>query len=437
MTKEKVSYYTFGCKVNMVETDNIRQKMESKGFSTCKDNADIYIINSCTVTEQADKKMFSLVKRIKKKFPNAVIVLTGCYVSGATIKGETPEIFSFCDIVAGSSDKTKIPSLVENYLENRHKLCEISPHQKGEIIEEMDYSNSDEKTRCYLKIQDGCNQFCSYCIIPFARGRSRSVNLENIKKQAENIAKAGYKEVVLTGINLCCYGQDLQGKPRLVDAIETVAKNEGIERVRLSSLEPELISEEDIKRMADCKKLCPHFHLSLQSGCDNTLKAMNRHYDTTMYSQLVKNLRKHFDNPAITTDIMVGYAGETDEDFEKSIQFAKEIKFASAHVFSYSVRKNTAGEKRTDQISPMIKAERNEKMRKICKTSQLEYNQNMIGKIYNVLFEHDENSDFHVGHAENYVKVVVPKICETMRNRIAKVKITKAFEDYCEGTLVK
>lgn len=437
MQNKKVSYYTFGCKVNMVETDNIRQKMENMGYTTCKDNAGIFIINSCTVTEQADKKMFSLIRRIRKNFQDAVIVLTGCFVNGATAKGESPEIFSLCDIVAGSSDKSKIPTLIENYLENKNKLCEISPHEKGEIIEPMDFSKGDEKTRCYLKIQDGCNQFCSYCIIPFARGRSRSVSLEYIRKQSENIAKSGYKEVVLTGINLCCYGQDLLDKPRLIDAIETIADNNGIERVRLSSLEPELISEEDIKRMADCKKLCPHFHLSLQSGCDKTLKAMNRHYDTAMYAQLVENLRKHFDNPAITTDIMVGYAGETDEDFKQSLEFAEKIRFASAHVFSYSVRKNTAGEKRTDQISPMIKAERNAKMREICKATQLEYNHNMIGKTYSVLFEHDENSNFHVGHAENYVKIIVPKICETMRNQIAEVKITKAFDDHCDGELIK
>ena len=348
----KIFYYTFGCKVNQYETENIMQNFINKGFDTTDtiSDADIFIINTCTVTSMSDSKNRQLIHKIKRIKPDSIIVLTGCFPQAFK---EEAENMHDIDIITGSSNKNDIPRFVEEFLLHHTRIIEINEHTKNERIEPMKNEKYTSKTRAHIKIQDGCDQYCTYCIIPYSRGHIRSKPLEELKDEVIALANAGHKEIVLVGINLSCYGRE-HGY-RLVDAIETACSVDGIERVRLGSLEPELISDEDIKRMAEQPKMCPQFHLSLQSGCDKTLKAMNRKYNSSEYAEIVTKLRNAFEDCAITTDIMVGFPGETDEDFEESLNFAKEIGFAKSHIFPYSIREGTVAAKRPDQVTKAVK----------------------------------------------------------------------------------
>ena len=419
---------TQGCKVNQYDSDIISAAMEREGFFAAAKSGipDIVIVNSCTVTASSDKKGFHIISKIKRDYPDSITVLTGCY----------PQAFpdslpNDVDIAVGNGEKEKIPMLIRQYIDKKKQLADIG--QLGREYEEPREFSHCGKTRAYIKIEEGCNRFCSYCIIPFARGRVRSRSLENIARETEFHAKDGHKEIVLTGINLSCYGSDIGLS--LYDAVKTAADDPLIERVRLSSLEPELLTEDVIEKLAGVKKLCPHFHLSLQSGCDETLKRMNRHYSSKEYREIVDNLRKHFPSCAVTTDVMVGFVGETEEEFEKSLNFVQSIGFARIHVFTYSVRPGTADEKMDGHVDEKVKAVRYKGMSKTADDAQKEFFSKNLNAVHNILVERQTKPEFINGHTENYIPIRVYG-GTAKRHDIVKVKLVKACEGYCEGVII-
>lgn len=429
----KAFYYTFGCKVNQYETENIRQHLEARGFATTDNisEADICIINSCTVTSMSDRKSRQLLHKIKKENPDSIVVLTGCFPQAFEEKAKEIENV---DIITGTGNKTQIPQLIEDFLKYHHKIICINPHDKNEKFESMQNHEYVDKTRGYIKIQDGCDQYCTYCIIPYARGHIRSKPLDELRSEIITLANAGHKEIVLVGINLSCYGKDTGH--RLVDAIETACSIDGIERVRLGSIEPELISKNDIDRMAKQPKLCPQFHLSLQSGCDRTLKAMNRKYNSAEYEKIVVSLRNVFPDCAITTDIMVGFPEETEQDFNESLLFAEKIGFAKTHIFQYSPREGTIAAKKK-QVDPKIKEQRAKAMADISSKSEQKFLATLIGKTFAVLFEAENSPNFHHGYTPNYtlVKISCKDNAKSLRRKIFYVKIKECKNDYCIGQI--
>lgn len=430
----KAYFYTFGCKVNQYETENIKESFMNLGYESTQvpNEADICVINSCTVTSMSDKKNRQLIHKIRKENPLSIIVLTGCFPQA--FSDEAEKLFDV-DIITGSSNKKEIPKLVEQFLINHQRIISIVPHSKDEKFEEMKNSEYIEKTRAYIKIQDGCDQYCTYCIIPYARGHIRSKPLIQLKEELVTLAQSGHKEIILVGINLSCYGKDIG--LRLIDAIEASCEINGIERVRLGSLEPELLSDEDITRMSKQPKLCPQFHLSLQSGCDKTLKAMNRKYNSEEYFEIVCKLRSAFIDCAITTDIMVGFPDENDEDFNESFEFAKKVGFSKIHVFPYSRRIGTIADKRSGQIPSEIKKIRATAMNEMAAITQRNFLNNQIGKVFPILFEAEASNEFHQGYSPNYtlVKVTSQNFDKSLRRTIFCVKIISVENDYCIGEL--
>lgn len=426
------AYCTFGCKVNQYETDCIQELMERNGYVTTEDTmtADVVIINSCTVTQSADVKLGQLLRRIRRQNPDAVTVVAGCYPQA---HGKT-ELISDADIVVGEANKTKIPEMVSDYFESREKVCNILPHQKGEKLESMNLSKRAEKTRAIIKIQDGCDRFCSYCIIPYARGRSRSKPIEEIQAEARELALQEHRELILVGINLSCYGEDLGGTD-LADAVH-VACESGADRVRLGSIEPEMLTESIIKRLSVEEKLCPHFHLSLQSGCGRTLERMKRRYNSDEYRELIQHLREYFPGCAVTTDVMVGFPGETDEDFRKSVEFVKEIAFAGVHVFPYSEREGTVAAKMPGSIPKAERYRRAEIMAGAAKIGEEAFREAHLGQIVSVLFEHEKGDDFHQGHTKDYLMVKVPKVRDSLWKEIRDVKITSCKDNCLYGEII-
>ncbi|MBQ8613329.1 MAG: tRNA (N(6)-L-threonylcarbamoyladenosine(37)-C(2))-methylthiotransferase MtaB [Ruminiclostridium sp.] len=417
---------TFGCKVNQYESIGIATAMRKAGFEEAVDEkkADIFIINSCSVTGASDKKACHEIARMRKLRDEAIIVLTGCFPQAFTKEAEN----AGADIVTGNTGKEKIPLLISNYIKNRAKNTEILPFPQ--IYEGIELERQGEKTRAFIKIEDGCNRFCSYCIIPYARGRVRSRSLESIVSEVSDCAYHGQKEIVLVGINLSCYGQDTCRN--LADAVDAVCKVEGVERVRLSSLEPELLDDDMILRLSAQKKLCPHFHLSLQSGCNATLKRMNRHYTAEEYYGIVCRLREKFPSAAITTDIMVGFAGETDGEFEESLAFAKKVGFAKIHAFSYSIREGTAAAKRTDHVSEQVKAERYRRLSELDARLHSAFLSAQVGTVQEILIEKRKSPDYMSGLTPNYTPVRIYG-STAKRHDTVKVKITEASDGYCIG----
>lgn len=422
---------TLGCKVNQYESQVMTEIMLKDGFSLAEDenSADIYIINTCTVTAVSDSKNRKIIRRLRRNNENSIIVVTGCMSQAFP----EDDVYKICDIVVGNTSRKNISKLIREYITDNNRFVDVEMHTTGEKFEPIKISDFEERTRAQIKIEDGCNRFCAYCIIPYARGRVRSKDLGELKEEAITLASKGYKEIVLVGINLSCFGQDTN--LNLCDAVETVASVEGIERVRLSSLEPERLDPEFIARLAKCKKLCPHFHLSLQSGCDETLKRMNRHYSSKEYSEIVNNLRNAFKDCSITTDVMVGFAGETDEEFEKSLDFVHSIKFAKVHTFIYSRRKGTKGDLMPNQIDPAIKSERSKKLIEVTLNDRKEFLKNQVGNTYSVLFERKRPEGYWEGYTMNYTPVHIYSD-DDIANRILYVKITKAYDDHCDGVLV-
>ena len=428
----KVKFVTLGCKVNQVESEAMREALLAAGFQEAAggETADVVVVNSCTVTATSDQKARQALRREKKRNPGAVAVLTGCWPQAFPQEAEE---FLEADVVLGTARRGDlVPRLLE-YLSTKQRVVDIAPHQKGEKFEKLSISAMHGRTRAFVKIEDGCNQFCSYCIIPYARGRVRSKPLEDIREEAARLGEAGYKEVVLTGINLPAYGKDLGGD--LCDAVEAACAAPGILRVRLGSLEPEQLTPPVIARLAAQEKLCPQFHLSLQSGCDDTLRRMNRHYTTAEYRQIVGDLRKAFPNCAVTTDIMVGFAGETEEEFAKSLAFAKEIAFAKVHVFAYSRRPGTRAYDMPGQVPNREKERRSREMIAATLETQRAFFAAQTGRVEEVLFEQERDRNVYEGYTRNYTPVRVVSVAP-LQGQIRQVRLTQALEDFCLGELV-
>lgn len=428
----RIAFYTLGCKVNQYETELLSGLFHSEGFDVVShaDEADVYVVNSCTVTAAGDSKTRKALHRLRREHPGALIALTGCFPQAFPNAAEQlPE----ADVITGSKSRHALVGAVKRALSTGERVIEITPHTKDEVFEEMNISSFAERTRAFVKIQDGCERYCSYCIIPKARGFIRSKPLDSLKKELSSLAENGYLEIVLVGINLSSYGKDLG--LRLIDAIEAACSVKGIERVRLGSLEPELLSDEDILRMSRQPKLCPQFHLSLQSGCDETLRRMNRHYDTAEYRRIVDRLRKCFPGCAITTDIMVGFPGETEEEFERSLAFARSIRFAKAHVFAYSVREGTRAAAMDGQLPNAVKEERSRRMIKTTGETAAVFLKEQIGQTVPVLFESRQNGLGLQGYTPNYSPVVV-RTDEPLTGKIQLVRITDVTEGLCIGELI-
>lgn len=368
------------------------------------EKADIYVINTCTVTNMADRKSRQMLRRVKEINQSAVIVVCGCYAQVAKTELEQiPEV----DIILGINEKNKIVQIVEEYLASRNNIIEVADVSKQKEFLDFGDVTYTEKNRAVIKVQDGCNMFCSYCLIPYARGRIRSRKIENVVSEIEKIAKQGIKEVVITGIHVASYGKDFENENiRLINLLEEINKIEGIERIRLSSLEPTIVDEEFAQRLSKLEKICDHFHLSLQSGCDATLKRMNRKYTTARYKEATEILRKFYPNANFTTDVIVGFPGETDEEFNQTYKFLKEIEFYKMHIFKYSPRKGTVAEKLPNQVDGNIKEERSKKLIELSNNMQNEKNSQYIGKTVKVLFEEYENG-YYKGHTTNYMVVKV------------------------------
>ena len=396
------------------------QKFKEAGYEIVdfSEKADIYIINTCTVTSIADKKSRQFLRQAKKLNSNSVVVAVGCYVQVAKEKLEKiPEI----DLCLGTNEKPNIVSYVEKFLKNKKKENNIEDVFKNPEYSDFGDITYTEKTRAVIKVQDGCDRFCSYCIIPYARGRVRSRKPENVIKEITDIAKKGIKEVVITGIHVASYGKDFKNNYYLIDLLEDINKISGIERIRLGSIEPLLITDEFIKRISKLEKVCHHFHLSLQSGNNETLKRMNRRYTIEEFEKVVDRIRRSYNDSILTTDIIVGFPGETDEEFEKTYEFLREIKFYKMHIFKYSIRQGTEASKMLNQILPEIKDKRSKKLLELSDKQEKEYLNSYIGKTVEVLFEEREK-EYYKGHTANYLVVKV-KTNEDLNNKLINVKL--------------
>ena len=425
---KKVSFYTLGCKVNQYETNAMIQKFKEAGYEIVdmnNDISDICVVNTCTVTNMSDRKSRHELRKVKDKNKKAIIVATGCYAQvSKTELEEMPEI----DIVLGNTEKSDIVKYVEEFINNKEKIVEIDDIGMQKEFSEMGQITYTEKTRAVIKVQDGCNQFCSYCIIPYARGRVRSRKSEEVIKEIEKIAQKGIKEVVITGIHISSYGRDFNNPNGLIELLEKINNIDGIQRIRLGSLEPKIITEEFVQRLTKLDKMCHHFHLSLQSGCDETLKRMNRKYTTQEFREIVNRLRKYYDDVILTTDIIVGFPGETDEEFNKTFEFLKEIKFYKMHVFPYSKRKGTRAAEMENQVDGNIKEQRSKILIDLSNKNQKEYNASLMGKKVEVLFE-DRDEEYYKGHTQNYI-LVKYKTNENLDNILREVEVINADIDF-------
>lgn len=469
-TIKNVAFHNLGCKVNSYELDVVQQKFEEKGYCIVPfdQNADIYIINTCTVTNIADRKSRQMLHQAKKRNPDSIVVALGCYVQTDT---EKVKLDPCIDLAIGNNRKKDTVEIVEAWIQEHVSDMAVIDINRTDEYEEMQLTKTGEHTRAYIKIQDGCNQFCTYCIIPFARGRVRSRHVEDICKEIKGLVEKGYREFVLTGIHISSYGVDFlsddlqqdmdsrvkdkrqtdkmqmlreqtdksnddevvyfKGISRLLSLIETIHAIEGVERIRLGSLEPRIITDGFAKRMSELPKICPHFHLSLQSGCDATLKRMNRHYTTEEYKKGVESLRRYYDNPAITTDVIVGFPGETDEEFLCTQKFLKEINFFEMHIFPYSRRKNTVAANMPGQVDGEIKKRRAHELLKLEEEQSYQYRTSFLGTEEEVLFEEAKEIDhkwYIHGHTTRYVKVAKEiadiSCAQELSGKIVKVRLT-------------
>ena len=435
-----VRFVTLGCKVNQYETNAMAQKFLEKGYQIIEEitpenediKPDICIINTCTVTNMSDRKSRQMLRRMKEKNPSTIVVAVGCYAQVAKNElAKIPEI----DLVLGNNEKVEIVKYVEEYINNHINNVELDDVMYSKEFSDFGDVTYTEKTRAVIKIQDGCDRFCSYCIIPYARGRVRSRKPENIISEITQIASKGIKEVVITGIHIASYGKDFAMSKdskltnyRLIDLLEEINKIQGIQRIRLGSIEPLLITVEFVERLKKLEKICDHFHLSLQSGCDETLKRMNRRYTTEQFKEIIRLLRGTYSDVNLTTDIIVGFPGETDEEFNKTYQFLKEIKFYKMHIFKYSPRKGTKAAVMPNQINGDIKEERSKKLIELSDRNEIEYNKSYIGKNVEVLFE-EEKDGMYKGHTQNYIMVYCQSK-EKLDNKIIDVVCEKAEKEH-------
>lgn len=421
---KSVAFCTLGCKVNQYETDAMEELFQKSGYAIrdFHEAADVYVINTCTVTNMADRKSRQMLHRARKKNPDAVIVAAGCYVQASA---ETIEADTAIDLIVGNNRKGQIVDMVEEFMERHNRAANLIDINHTSDYETLGITRVSEHTRAYIKIQDGCNQFCSYCIIPYARGRVRSRKAEEIIAEVSGLAAAGYKEIVLTGIHISSYGTDF-GNIGLADLVERLAAVKGIERIRFGSLEPGIVTEEFVRRLTRIPQICPHFHLSLQSGCGETLKRMNRHYTPEDYKQRCELLRKYFDRPAFTTDVIVGFPGETDEEFEATEKFLEEIHFAEMHVFKYSPRKGTRAAKMPDQVNETVKTQRSARLLALGEKMSEDYRKLCEKKVLEVLAEEPVSVDgetFWTGHSREYIKCGIPSD-KILSNQVVRCQMT-------------
>ena len=414
---KKVAIYTLGCKVNQYESNAIQNEFEQNGYKTVdfSEYADVYIINTCTVTGISDKKSRQILRRAKQINPNAIVCAIGCYVQVAK---EDVEKIEDVDIILGTIEKKDIFKKIEEFINNKQRIVE-----SGNIMHLMPYSEYNgiaytSHIRAEVKVQDGCDRFCTYCMIPYARGPVRSRKMENVINEIEKLRDSGTKEIVITGIHISSYGKDFKDGTELIDLLEKINDIEGIERIRLGSLEPRIITEEFVSRLIKLNKICNHFHLSLQSGCNETLKRMNRKYTTEEFKAIVKLLRDNILEVALTTDVIIGFPGETEEEFEKTYAFLKEIKFSKMHVFKYSKRKGTPAAAMPNQVDEQVKDERSKKLIEMSNKNEKEFANQYLGREIEVLFENSKE-----GHTTNYIKVELNKANDSFTNKIVKVKL--------------
>ena len=418
-----------GCKVNQYETNAMTQKFKEAGYEILNMNydiSDICIVNTCTVTNMSDRKSRQALRKVKEKNHNAIIVAVGCYAQVAKEELEKmPEI----DVVLGNEEKKDVVKYVENFINGKNKVIEIEDIATQKEFKDMGQITYTEKTRAVIKVQDGCNQFCSYCIIPYARGRVRSRKQESIIKEITQIAQKGIKEVVITGIHVASYGRDFDNENGLIELLEKINEVDGISRIRLGSLEPKIITEEFMQRLVKLEKICHHFHLSLQSGCDETLKRMNRKYTVSEVEEIIERLRRYYDDVILTTDIIVGFPGETEEEFNKTYEFLKKAKLYKMHVFQYSPRKGTRAAVMPRQIDGNIKEKRSKKLIQLSNENEKYYHDKLIGKTVEVLFEDkeiDNGVTYYKGHTQNYI-LIKYKTDENLENTLKEVNILEDF----------
>lgn len=424
---KKAALHNLGCKVNAYETEAMQEMLEKAGYEIVpfKEGADIYIINTCTVTNIADRKSRQMLHRARKMNPGAIVVAAGCYVQA---QAEKQEVDPCIDIVLGNNRKKDLIAVLEEYEKNKEAdtcLEEVEDISRTREYETLSLTRPGDHTRAYIKVQDGCNQFCTYCIIPYARGRVRSRAVEDVIREVRSLAENGYREVVLTGIHLSSYGIDFDGERHLLELIRAVHEVEGISRIRLGSLEPGIITEEFAESISSLPKMCPHFHLSLQSGCDDTLRRMNRRYTSAEYYEKCQILRKYFDHPALTTDVIVGFPGETEEEFRQSMEFVDKVNFYETHIFKYSRREGTKAAAMDGQVSEQVKAQRSALMISLGERKRKAYEESFVGKDVEVLVEEPAiigGKAVQTGHTKEYIKIALEQE-EDLRNQIVKIRI--------------
>ncbi len=445
---KKVSFHTLGCKVNAYETEAMQQRMEAAGYAVVPfgDETDVCIINTCTVTNMADRKSRQMIHRAKKANPEAVIVAVGCYVESGLKDCEKDEAI---DIVIGNNRKAEVVDIVEKYIEEKNeakrKLLKTNMSDmsaKSVDYEDMPLTRVENHTRAYIKIQDGCNQFCTYCIIPYTRGRIRSRDKESVIDEVTRLAKEGYKEIVLTGIHLSSYGKDLNNGESLLTILQSLNNIDGVERIRLGSLEPRIITEEFLDAISKLDKVCPHFHLSLQSGSEGVLKRMNRHYTPDEYYEKCELIRKYYPDAALTTDIIAGFPQETDEEWKETVAFAKKVNFFEIHVFKYSMRNGTRAAAMPGQVGENIKTIRSDELIAAASRMSDAFRERFIGRFVPVLFEEkiiaDNGREYFVGHTREYIKVALPaeEVKDDISGAILMVNLKILFGDMIEAKLV-
>ena len=428
----KAAFHNLGCKVNSYETEAMQQLLEDAGYEIVpfREGADVYIINTCSVTNVADRKSRQMLHRAKKMNPSAAVVAVGCYVQAAGAELKKDEAV---DLIVGNNQKKDLVQILDDYFADHENSGEILDIGHSQEYEELHIRRIADHTRAFIKVQDGCNQFCSYCIIPYTRGRVRSRRPEDIEREVRGIAEAGYKEIVLTGIHLSSYGVDFKDEQQenLLTLIKRLDQIPGIERLRLGSLEPRIVTREFAKELARLRTICPHFHLSLQSGCDATLKRMNRRYNAAEYQACCEILREEFDNPAITTDVIVGFPGETEEEFAETERFLKTIHFYEMHIFKYSRRAGTRAADMPDQVSEGTKSVRSDILLALEKQQSLEYRGRFLGTEEEILLEEPieiDGTKYMMGHTRQYVKGAVPYE-EGLKNKTVKGIFTKALNE--------
>lgn len=429
--KKKVALHNLGCKVNAYETEAMGEKLAGNGYEIVpfEEGADVYIINTCTVTNIADRKSRQMLHKAKKMNKDAIVVAVGCYAQAAADKLEKDDAI---DVIVGNDMKKDIVNIINNCVEKKISVIDINDTKVKREYEELNIESMEEHTRAYIKIQDGCNQFCTYCIIPYARGRVRSRKIENIINEVQRLTDKGYQEIVLTGIHLSSYGIDFKEENlSLIDVIEEISKNNKIRRIRLGSLEPRIITKDFMERLKKIEAFCPHFHLSLQSGCNETLKRMNRRYTSEEYLEGCRMIREYYPKAAITTDVIVGFPDETEEEFEETENFLKKVNFAQMHIFKYSRREGTKAAIMPGQVKDEIKAKRSDTLLQLDERLHREYLNTFIGKNEEVLFEEKvkiNEKEYFVGHTKEYVKVAI-ETDENIENKILSVKLKELLNN--------